>query len=368
MTRIAFLTPLYFSDDSYIGGGERYPLNMAVGLIEATGGEFEVEILSYGPRSFTRQLRPGVVLRVMKAGGVPANPLDQVSWELPDAIVKADVVHLMQCYTRSSEAGLITAKLFGKPTCATDLGGPSSRFGIDFGLLDLVDRVVCYSDFGADLLVSSAPFVTIKGGVDGRYFTPPADRPERDRVLYVGRLLPHKGIDQLIRALPPDLPLTCCGRAYHPGYFDVLKRLADGKRVEFVTDATDAEILALYQQAWVNVLPSTYQDYYGTTYRAPELMGLTLLEAMACGTPAICSRVGAMPEFVEHGVTGYVFDSEQDLAEQIAWLAANPAEVERMGFRARSVVESEYDLRVCGRKLAEVYRGLAPAGTQRAAA
>ena len=307
MTKIAYLSPLYFSDESCIGGGERYPLNLAVGLTESSGHEFEVEILSFGAHPFTRSLTPQVNLRVMKAAATPANSLDQVSWELPEALASADVVHLMQCFTRTAETGYITAKLLAKPICATDLGGPSSPLGIEFQSLDLADRVVCYSDFGADLLKTTSRIVTIKGGVDGRFFTPPLVRPQRDRVLYVGRLLPHKGIDKLIRALPPKLLLTCCGRAYHTDYLEHLKQLAVGKNVEFVTEASDEAIRDYYRRAWVNVLPSQYQDCYGTSYVAPELMGLTLLESMACGTPVICSRVGAMPEFVQHGETGYIF-------------------------------------------------------------
>ncbi len=365
--KIAYLTPQYFSDESYIGGGERYPLNLAIGVVDSASREFEVEILSYGPRPLIRQLHPGVRLRVMQAGPTPANSLDQVSWEIPDALASADAVHLMQCFTRSSEAGLITAKLLGKPICATDLGGPSSTLGIELGSLDLTDRVICYSDFGADLLRTTSPIVTIKGGVDSRLFTPPPVRANRDRVLYVGRLLPHKGIDRLIRALPPELPLTCCGRVYHPDYFEVLKGLACGKQVEFITDANDEAIRDLYRRAWVNVLPSTYQDYYGQTYLAPELMGLTLLESMACGTPVICCASGRCPKFVRHGETGYVFDCEDELTSYLRELAGNPALVERMGFRARSAVETEYDLRVCGRKLLEVYRGLL-CGSQRMAA
>ncbi len=68
-----------------------------------------------------------------------------------------------------------------------------------------------------------------------------------------------------------------------------------------MTDADDTAILDLYRRAFALVLPSVYRDCYGNTQSAPELMGFSLLEAMACGTPAICSRVGGMPEYVRDG-------------------------------------------------------------------
>src|SRR5205807_1625412 len=126
---------------------------------------------------------------------------------------------------------------------------------------------------------------------------------------------------------------------YHPDYFGLLQTLARGKDVEFVTDADDETILGLYRRSWVNVLPSVYRDCYGNSHDAPELMGYTLLEAMACGTPAICSRVAAMPEFVIEGETGFVFESRDDLTAKLRLLAGDPGLAERMGRRARQVIE-----------------------------
>jgi glycosyltransferase involved in cell wall biosynthesis len=174
----------------------------------------------------------------------------------------------------------------------------------------------------------------------------------------VGRLLPHKGIDQLIEAMPTDLPLTICGRPYHEDYLKLLKALGNGKRVDFVTGADDTTIRGLYARAWANVLPSVYKDCYGVTHLAPELMGFTLLEAMACGTPAICSRVAAMPEFIREGETGFVFDDRDQLSEQIGRLAKDPALVERMGHQARLAIEREFDLGVAGGRLWAVYQEL----------
>ena len=360
LRKIAYLTPLYFDAKSCLGGGERYPLNLAAGVVHASGGACQVELISYGEESFRKQLRPGVSLRVLRIDSHSSLRLNLLSWELPEAIADADLVHFHMLWAMSTEMGLVLAKQQQKPICATDHGGYTSVVGLNLGMLELTDRVVAYSDFGAALLQTQTPIEIIRGGVDAGSFTPPAPgtRPRRDRVLYVGRLLPHKGIEHLIEAMPPELPLTVCGRPYHAEYFGRLQAAAAGKRVEFVTDADDATILDLYRRAWVNVLPSVYRDCYDYNHTAPELMGFTLLEAMACGTPAICSRVGGMPEYVRDGETGFIFDTKPQLTAQLRLLAGDPGLADRMGERARRVIEEEFDLKVAGRKMFALYQGL----------
>jgi glycosyltransferase involved in cell wall biosynthesis len=145
----------------------------------------------------------------------------------------------------------------------------------------------------------------IYGGVDPQAFTPGA--ATRDRlIVFVGRLLPHKGIDVLIRALPPGARLEIYGRVYSTKYAEDLADLAQGKDVRFEADATDAEIISAYQRARVAVLPSVDVTMYGERAGKTELFGLTLVEAMACGTPVICTSAGAMQEVVEDGKTGFV--------------------------------------------------------------
>src|SRR5262245_58268364 len=85
--KTAYLAPLYFDDGSYVGGGERYPLNLAKGVVASSGGRYEVELVSFGASSLRRSLAPGVSLRVLKAASRPAHPLDVVSWELPEALL-----------------------------------------------------------------------------------------------------------------------------------------------------------------------------------------------------------------------------------------------------------------------------------------
>ena len=366
---VAYLTPLYFDEQSYLGGGERYPLNLARGVVEAGAGRVKVELISFGASARRLELAPGVGLRVLPVAGRAADALDVTSWDLPDALAEADLVHIHQVFTRCAELGMLVAKQQGKPVVATDHGGHSSTLGADAGILDLADRIVAYSDFGASMYGRvDRPITIIKGGVDASTFVPPPHRLERDRILYVGRLLPHKGIDRLIAACPADLPLTVCGRPYHESYYKRLKSLAIGKDVTFVTDADDEHIKRLYWRSWANVLPSVHIDCYGTVHRMPELMGFTLLEAMACGTPAICARTAAMPEFIRQGETGFVYDDLDELESTLRRLASTPGLSDALGDAARDEVTSRFDYRVAGRAMLGVYDELLARGRREVAA
>src|SRR3954447_13387146 len=82
LRKIAYLTPLYFDETSCLGGGERYPLNLAIGVVHASRGACRVELVSYGAASFRTELRPGVSLRVLRGDNRPGNRLDMTSWEV----------------------------------------------------------------------------------------------------------------------------------------------------------------------------------------------------------------------------------------------------------------------------------------------
>jgi glycosyltransferase involved in cell wall biosynthesis len=352
--KIVYLSPFYFNEKSCLGGGERYPLSCARGVVEASRGACKVEIISYDKKPAFHEIQPGVSLRILPAARF-TDPLNVVSWELPAALADADLIHIHQAAMRASELALWVAKLQRKPVCVTDHGSTTSNVGVYPDRLELADKIVCYSDYGKSLFHTKTPIEVIKGGLDCTFFKLPTERHERDRILYVGRLVPYKGVDLLIQAMPKDMLLTVCGRPYHQGFFKRLTDLSKGKRIEFVTDADDSRIRELYYRSWANVLPSQYQDCYGHMQPAPELMGLTLLEAMACGTAAICANVGAMPEFVRQNETGFIFDTPEQLTDYMTYLRDRPEVAEQIGQRARQVVEREYDYRVVGRKLLNVY-------------
>ena len=133
--------------------------------------------------------------------------------------------------------------------------------------------------------------------------------------------------------------LVVCGRpdeAGFPGYLAHLRALADGKDVVWRLDAPDDEVARWYRGAHAVLLPSVYEGSDGVHRPRPELLGLTVLEGMASGTPAIVSRVASLPEVVRDGVTGTVVDAGDEAAlapRVLAAYAADPARVEREGAR-----------------------------------
>jgi len=186
--------------------------------------------------------------------------------------------------------------------------------------------------------------------------------PREKRVLFVGRLLPHKGIDHLIKAVDNTMELRIIGRAYDPLYFGYLNWLAQGKNVTFKTELDDAELPGEYASATVTVLPSVYRSDNGDVYQQPELLGLTLLESMACGTPAICSDVGAMPEVVQDGLTGFVVPPSDPvrLGDKLRLLLADPEQAARLGEAGRQRVLDYFTWDKTAERCLQAYAELAP--------
>jgi glycosyltransferase involved in cell wall biosynthesis len=140
------------------------------------------------------------------------------------------------------------------------------------------------------------------------------------------------------------MPLDVVGPVNNAAYLDALTTQAAGKRVTFRHALDDAALVNAYRRALCVVLPSVYRASDGSETKVPELLGQTLLEAMACGTPAICTNVASMPEIVEDGRTGFIVSpgDRQALRERLQWLADHPAEGSAMGAAGRRAVTERF--------------------------
>jgi glycosyltransferase involved in cell wall biosynthesis len=299
-------------------------------------------LLTFGAEAQERridQLDVRVVANPWHVRGQANNPLSAAM--LPE-ILRADIVHCHQQHIVMSTAAAALCRLTGRRVFATDLGGG----GWDISAYVSTDRW-----YHGHLHISEYSRVVyghagkrwarvILGGVDTDRFSPDPATTRGRAPLFVGRLLPHKGIQDLIAALPEGMALDIVGPANTTGYVDTLRADAAGKAVTFRHQVDDGELVRAYQRALCLVLPSVYRASSGEETRVPELLGQTLLEAMACGTPVICTRVASMPEIVEDGKTGFIVDpgDRRALGDRLSWFAAHPADAGEMGAAGRRMV------------------------------
>ena len=231
--------------------------------------------------------------------------------------------------------------------------------------------------------VNGTPIVVIPPGVDTALFSPADKRASRDllgltdtrTILYVGRIEPLKGLDILIRAaslihnrgivdsehvsadggisdaaqsrIGSDLAdngnsgnsgksedttrlLIVGGTLEGDAEVERMRTLAVelgiGDMVTFTGSVEQGLLPVYYNAADVFVLPSWYESF-----------GLVAVEAMACGTPVVVSRVGGLTTFVEHGKTGYLvpWRCPDAFARSLETLLENPSLRQAMGKTAR---------------------------------
>jgi D-inositol-3-phosphate glycosyltransferase len=184
----------------------------------------------------------------------------------------------------------------------------------------VVERAHLVSHYGAD----AARIAVIPCGVDTELFAPgdqAAARAalgldDRPRLLYVGRLAPIKGLETLLdgmaqlRAVDPRAQLCIVGGdtdepldGHEAELRARLSRLGLGDAVTFVGAQPQERLRAWYVAADATVLPSYYESF-----------GMVALEAMACGSPVIASRVGGLQTTVRDRVTGLLVPDHDPVA------------------------------------------------------
>lgn len=357
---VLHLVPALFdARDGIIGGAERYVLELARHMSAIV----PTRLVTFGERA--RQERVGdLEVRVISGAwhvrGQRSNPVSAAV--LPE-VRRAGVVHCHQQHVLGSSLAAFTARLLRRPVFCTDLGGG----GWDVSAYVSTDRwydghlhISEYSRKVAGHHGRQCARVVL-GGVDANRFSPDPEAACDGTVLFVGRILPHKGINDLIDALDPDTPAEIVGPAPDERYLSELRQRAVGKQVRFRIDCGDDALLEAYRRAVCVVLPSVYRDMYGNETRVPELLGQTLLEGMACGKPGICTDVASLPEVIEHGRTGLVVPANDVMALRAAirWIRNHPEERLRMGARGRELVLERFTWAEVVRRCMEAYAACA---------
>ena len=173
-----------------------------------------------------------------------------------------------------------------------------------------------------------------------------------DYAVFIGRLSPDKGVSTLLQAwerLPKQYQLQIIGDGVQREELEAKVR-ARGLNVTFRGHLSHEESISALKCARFLVMPSL----------GYETFGMVIVEAFACGIPALSSRLGAMQEIVSDRVTGLHFTpgDSTDLAQKVEWAWNNPSEIEAMGREGRRQYEERYTAKKNYEMLMRVYEGV----------
>jgi phosphatidylinositol alpha-1,6-mannosyltransferase len=227
-------------------------------------------------------------------------------------------------------------------------------------VLRRADQLFAVSSYTAGALrglvgTDGPPIRLLRNGVDLDRFNPAVDGAAvRARyglgsgpvIVTVGRLVPRKGQDQLIRALPlvrdavGDVRLLIVGDGRYRARLERLARRHGRGAVVFTGSIPWEELPAHYRAGAVFAHPN--RSRWGGLEQ--EGFGVVFLEAQACGVPAVAGRSGGSPEALRDGVTGRLVDGGDvgAIAAALSGMLRPPSVAVDMGATARTWVESTW--------------------------
>ncbi|MEV5386192.1 glycogen synthase [Streptomyces sp. NPDC052721] len=261
-----------------------------------------------------------------------------------------------------------------RPWKAEQLGGGYALSGwAERTAMEAADAVIAVSGAMRDDILACYPALdpdrvhVVHNGIDTRLYRPDPGTdaltrhgidPTRPYVLFVGRITRQKGVPHLLRAVrdidPGAQVVLCAGAPDTPEIdrefqelFEELRRVRAG--VFWIPQMLPrTEVIQLLTHAAVFACPSVY-----------EPLGIVNLEAMACGTPVVASRVGGIPEVVDDGRTGLLVDVDDDfepgLARALDTVLGDPEAARRMGEAGRARAVGEFGWDAVARRTAGLY-------------
>lgn len=335
------MTPTWFSPESVLGGGERFAEELARAMAERA----EVKLVSFGPREIRETPRPGYERVILRSW-----TRDRMAPFAPGLLGElrgADVVHCHQFFVLPTFLAALLGRLRGSRVFVSDLGGGGWTPGYQIDQSRWIAAHLPISDYAARHLPRgrNRRYRVIHGGVDLERHPPRPELSHDGSAVFLGRVLPHKGIHFLIEGLPPEIPLHVVGPTPDPAYLDRLRNIARGaagKEIHFHGPLADAAVVERLGRAMALVHP-TPVDERGSA-GVHELFGLALVEAMARGCPVIASDAASLPEIVEPEVNGLLVPPNDPaaIAGALERLRRDPDLWARLARGARRTVEERF--------------------------
>ncbi len=140
----------------------------------------------------------------------------------------------------------------------------------------------------------------------------PVHHERGEYLLFLGRMAPDKGCHRAVEvARKAGLPLKIAGKMREPlerEYFEEYVAPHLGEGIEYMGETSHGRKVALLQNARATLFPIEWEEPFG----------LVMIESMACGTPVIATRRGAVPEVIEHGRNGIIVDDYGEMVDALA--------------------------------------------------
>lgn len=196
----------------------------------------------------------------------------------------------------------------------------------------------------------------VPNGIDTKIFRPGEGEKEENLILFVGRVVPKKGLHVLLKALcylTTPVRLIIVGPLTNPEYSNNILALIESLNKKTVHKITYAgvqrieELIKLYQKATVLICPSLSEPF-----------PMVNLEALSCGTPVVASNVGGIPDVVQDHFNGILVppSDEPKLAEAIQYLLDNENIRRNFGRNGRIFIKKNFSSDVMADKLCQIYR------------
>jgi len=216
--------------------------------------------------------------------------------------------------------------------------------------------------------INEKKIYVIYNGVDVEKFKPRPNIAELRRefrleenkkvVLFVGRLYHRKGLEILLRSIPPILKefsnvhFAISGTGFkqkEQSLRDLTKELKIEEYVTFLGYVPDEKLPLLYSASDIFVLPAIYENF-----------PFAILEAQSTGLPVISTNVGGIPEFLVDGENGFVIDpgDESQLILRLLTLLQDPKCAKKMGDHGRRLIEKKLDWRLITNQVIDLYHNL----------
>jgi glycosyltransferase involved in cell wall biosynthesis len=377
--RVAMLAEYPWPPDAPHGGVEDVARNLAAGL--GRRGDVDLHVVTSRPdvkRACSVEVSPGVTVHYLPRWG----RLELSTFFFHDRLVLGrvlcalapDVVHAHDlgrypcvCTGLGYRYVLTVHGITSVEQRVAEQRPAGRRFRARQHLLRFVERA---SFLRAETIVANSSYVVahvppdrrwrtvlLPNPVDPLYFEPSGVPCQVGRITFVGRLIPRKAPDVLLRALPlvqravPAAHVRLVGPVDDVAYFAELRRLGQVAgppgSVAFVGARHGTSLRAEYAAAAVVVLPSREEN-------AP----VAIAEAMAVGRPVVATRVGGVADLVADGTTGRLCPAGDvsGLAASLVEVLADERRQAQMGLVARASASQRFNLEQIAASHASIYR------------